>query len=159
MTYAKSTPIHTKSAHFPWSPLTQTCRCRFDVSDLRLGAVVQFYGRSYKIYDSDEFTKRFLTKLGLPVGEPEAPPEDPFSQKQARESAAKQALRPYDKQDKLKQFLERDRQVFTFPIPLPARSATTHFSLPRHPLHPRSQACFFITVCTLSPTLRMPKWP
>lgn len=86
----------------------------FDVRDLKLGAVVEFYGRAYKIYNCDEFTARFLTKLGLPVGEAEEPPQDPYSQKLAKEAADKQALRPYDKQDKLKQFLERDRQVLRF---------------------------------------------
>jgi hypothetical protein len=62
----------------------------------------------------DRFTRDFLTKLGIDVPEPLPMPEDPYSQKRQELKASESALRPYERQDKLKQFLDGDRKVIRF---------------------------------------------
>jgi hypothetical protein len=46
---------------------------------LNIGNEVTFYGRTFLIIDCDAFSRAFLTKLGMSVGEPLPLPEDPYT--------------------------------------------------------------------------------
>ncbi len=56
---------------------------------------VELYGKRFKLIDCDPFTRNFLTKIGVRV-------------------AAQNPLRPYERVDTLKQFLNHDRHVLKF---------------------------------------------
>ena len=59
-------------------PLPDPVKYRyFDILDLNVGKEVSIFGRIYKIYDCDRFTRRFLNHMGIPVPDPREPPEDP----------------------------------------------------------------------------------
>ncbi len=84
------------------------------------------------LQDCDEFTNNFLRKLGVRVPRPLQSPDDPYTLHRhdvsltphphpypltplpSQLSEAMQPLRPYEKQDTLRQFLDYDRQVLHF---------------------------------------------
>ena len=86
----------------------------YGVDDFNVGGEVTFYGRTFRLCDCDEFTRKFLTKLGIRVGEPEAMPDDPYTSHRDAEEDAMQPLRPYERRDKLGKFLAHDGQVLRF---------------------------------------------
>lgn len=88
----------------------------FSVDDLNVGAEVTLYGRVFALSSCDDFTADFLGKLGIRVGGAGygGVPPDMHTLKLEKDAATKQPLRPYEKIDTLKQFLEHDRQVLRF---------------------------------------------
>lgn len=66
------------------------------------------------ITSCDKFSRDFLTKLGIDVPAAVPMPDDPYSMKREAVKASESALRPYERQDKLKQFLDGDRKVLRF---------------------------------------------
>ena len=62
----------------------------------------------------DEFTRNFLTKMGEKVPPDQDMPADPYTEHREEVKAAMQPLRPYERQDTLRQFLDHDRQVLRF---------------------------------------------
>ena len=66
------------------------------------------------LQDCDQFTRRFLSKLGVRVHPFDSMPCDPHSNHRQKELDSMQPLRPYEKHDTLKQFLEHDRKVLCF---------------------------------------------
>ncbi|XP_034504673.1 EF-hand domain-containing family member C2 isoform X2 [Ailuropoda melanoleuca] len=75
---------------------------------------IVFYGRTFKIYDCDTFTKNFLKKIGVKVNPPGQCPEDPYMKMRRETLDCREPLRPYESFDTLKQFLEYDRKVLRF---------------------------------------------
>ena len=67
-----------------------------------------------KITDCDAFTRNFLTKLGVRVADPIVAPQDPYSRIRDVHDGSQNPLRPYERVDTLRQFLEHDRQVLRF---------------------------------------------
>lgn len=53
----------------------------YDIIDFNVGKEIEIYGRSYKMYDCDLFTRNFLNRMGIPVPDPSEPPEDPYLKK------------------------------------------------------------------------------
>ncbi|XP_046853746.1 EF-hand domain-containing family member C2-like [Xenia sp. Carnegie-2017] len=86
----------------------------YTVDHFNIGREVNIYSKVFKIIDCDEFTRNFLTKLGVRVGKPEKFPDDPYSLHRCEMKESMQPLRPYEKQDTLKQFLQYDRRVLRF---------------------------------------------
>lgn len=62
----------------------------------------------------DTFTNNFLRKLGVQRGEGVEIPDDPYTKYRQIEQDSMQPLRPYEKEDTLRQFLEHDRRVLRF---------------------------------------------
>ncbi|XP_058391670.1 EF-hand domain-containing family member C2 isoform X2 [Diceros bicornis minor] len=75
---------------------------------------VVFYGRTFKIYDCDTFTKNFLKKMGVKLNPPGQCPEDPYMKMRREKLDFVEPLRPYESFDTLKQFLNYDRKVLRF---------------------------------------------
>jgi len=84
------------------------------VDDLNVGTDVTLYGRVFALTSCDDFTGDFLGKLGIRVGAAGENPMDMHTLKLEAARSAKVPLRPYEKVDTLKQFLEHDRQVLRF---------------------------------------------
>lgn len=86
----------------------------YTVQDLNVGAELTFYARTFALTSCDEFTKDFLKKLGIRVGQDTQPPADAHTTKVQRDRGNRNPCRPYEKVDTLKQFLEFDRKVLRF---------------------------------------------
>ncbi len=84
------------------------------IEDLNVQKDVEFYGKKFKLIDCDEFTRNFLTKLGVRVPVQLSPPSDPYQKIRDIQDGTQNPLRPYERVDSLKQFLEHDRHVLRF---------------------------------------------
>jgi DUF1126 PH-like domain len=51
----------------------------YTVEDLNVGNELLIYARRFKLIDCDEFTRNFLTKLGVQLKPPQPLPEDPYN--------------------------------------------------------------------------------
>ncbi|KAI3356550.1 hypothetical protein L3Q82_017230, partial [Scortum barcoo] len=72
------------------------------------------YSRTFTVTDCDAFTMNFLTKLGVRLNGRAAVPEDPYSNFREQIEKSMKPLRPYERRDTLKQFLDHDRKVLRF---------------------------------------------
>ncbi|XP_067948008.1 EF-hand domain-containing family member C2-like [Watersipora subatra] len=86
----------------------------YTVEDFNIGKELTLYGRVFKLTSCDEFTRNFLTKLGVRVPPPDGTPNDPYSDHRKALDESMQPLRPYERFDTLKQFLDHDRHVLRF---------------------------------------------
>jgi len=86
----------------------------YTVEDFNVDREIVLYSRTFKLTSCDEFTKNFLGKLGVRVSNPNGKPEDPYANHRTALQDSMQPLRPYEKHDILKQFLDHDRQVLRF---------------------------------------------
>ncbi|XP_006864354.1 PREDICTED: EF-hand domain-containing family member C2 [Chrysochloris asiatica] len=86
----------------------------YTVYHFNINTDVVFYGRTFKIYDCDTFTKNFLRKIGVKLNSPVKCPEDPYMKGRKMLQALMKPLRPYESLSTLKQFLEYDKQVLRF---------------------------------------------
>ncbi|XP_031554870.1 EF-hand domain-containing family member C2-like [Actinia tenebrosa] len=86
----------------------------YTVEHFNVGKKMNFYSRIFKITGCDEFTHNFLRKLGVRVTPSSTTPSDPYSDHRKQIVGSMQPLRPYEKEDTLKQFLQYDRRVLRF---------------------------------------------
>uniref|UniRef100_A0A2C9JF73 EF-hand domain-containing family member C2 n=1 Tax=Biomphalaria glabrata TaxID=6526 RepID=A0A2C9JF73_BIOGL len=86
----------------------------YTAEDFNIGSEICLYSKVFKIVDCDEFTQNFLRKMGTNVQRPARPPEDPYMNYRKALDDAMSPLRPYEKYDTLKQFLDHDRHVLRF---------------------------------------------
>lgn len=86
----------------------------YTVDHFNIGNEVTFYSKTFKITGCDQFTKNFLRKLGVRVNDEDTIPADPFTMDRQSMLEAMQPLRPYEKLDTLRQFLDHDKQVLRF---------------------------------------------
>ncbi|XP_028379129.1 EF-hand domain-containing family member C2 isoform X1 [Phyllostomus discolor] len=86
----------------------------YTVYSFNISIDIVFYGRTFKIYDCDAFTKNFLKNIGVKLNPPSQCPEDPYTKTRREVLECMQPLRPYESFDTLKQFLEYDRKVLRF---------------------------------------------
>ncbi|XP_076857478.1 EF-hand domain-containing family member C2 [Brachyhypopomus gauderio] len=75
---------------------------------------IVLYSRTFVITDCDPFTFNFLRNMGVRVRQPAVPPTDPYSKLRQELEESMKPLRPYERQDRLKQFLDHDRNVLRF---------------------------------------------
>lgn len=79
--------------------------------DLNIGISVTFYGKTFFLYDCDKWTNDFMTSEGIVMNPSEERLDDPCTE------SRKQPVRAYKTPsnfDKLRQFIELDRQVLRF---------------------------------------------
>ncbi|XP_073918828.1 EF-hand domain-containing family member C2 [Castor canadensis] len=86
----------------------------YTVYHFNINIDVVFYGRTFKIYDCDSFTKNFLRKIGIKVNPPGHRPEDPYIKMRREVLESVDPYRPYQSFDTLRQFLEYDGKVLRF---------------------------------------------
>ncbi|XP_057573300.1 EF-hand domain-containing family member C2 [Hippopotamus amphibius kiboko] len=86
----------------------------YTVHHFNINIDIVFYGRTFKIYDCDTFTKNFLKKIGVKLTPPGQCPEDPYMKTWREKLESMEPLRPYESFDTLRQFLDYDRKVLRF---------------------------------------------
>lgn len=86
----------------------------YTIEDFNVQKELTFYGKKFKITNCDSFTVNFLTKIGVRVADPIEAPSDPYKGLRDLQDGAQNPLRPYERVDTLKQFLDHDRQVLRF---------------------------------------------
>lgn len=86
----------------------------FTLEDFNINETVNLYSKKFKIVSCDKFTWDFLYKLGVRIPDSNSIPKDPYTLYRKTVDGAQQPLRPYQKLDTLKQFLEHDRHVLRF---------------------------------------------
>ncbi|XP_044525159.1 EF-hand domain-containing family member C2 [Gracilinanus agilis] len=86
----------------------------YTIHNFNINTQVVFYSRVFKIYDCDHFTKNFLRKMGIPVNPPGTCPPDPYMKERKMNLDRMNPLRPYERFDTLRQFLEHDGHVLRF---------------------------------------------
>ncbi|KAK1346177.1 hypothetical protein QTO34_000030 [Cnephaeus nilssonii] len=86
----------------------------YTVHDFNINIDVVFYGRTFKIYDCNPFTKNFLKKVGVKLNPPGKCPDDPYTKLRREILDYVRPLRPYDSFNTLKEFLEYDGKVLRF---------------------------------------------
>ncbi|XP_001624761.2 EF-hand domain-containing family member C2 [Nematostella vectensis] len=86
----------------------------YTVEHFNIGKEIALYSRIFKVTGCDDFTHNFLRKLGVRVNRPSEIPKDPYTDHRKQMVESMQPLRPYEKEDTLKQFLQHDRRVLRF---------------------------------------------
>ncbi|NWU99193.1 EFHC2 protein, partial [Upupa epops] len=86
----------------------------YTVDHFNINTEIILYARKYKIIDCDQFTKNFLRKMGVRLNPPAGCPDDPYTKERQKLLDSMKPLRPYERVDTLKQFLEHDRHVLRF---------------------------------------------
>ncbi|XP_063967600.1 EF-hand domain-containing family member C2-like [Lytechinus pictus] len=86
----------------------------YTVNNFNVDQEITLYGRTFKITGCDQFTYNFLKKLGVRIKAPVETPADPYTNVRKGMDESQQPLRPYEKVDTLKQFLDHDRHVLRF---------------------------------------------
>ncbi|KAF6389920.1 EF-hand domain containing 2 [Rhinolophus ferrumequinum] len=86
----------------------------YTVYHFNINIDIVFYGRTFKIYDCDAFTKNFLKKIGVKLNPPGQCPEDPYLKIWRKKLDYIKRLHPHGPSNTLKQFLEYDRKVLRF---------------------------------------------
>ncbi|XP_062389412.1 EF-hand domain-containing family member C2 [Sardina pilchardus] len=86
----------------------------YNVHHFNINQEMALYSRTFKIMDCDPFTRNFMRKLGVRINPTSSVPEDPYSDLRQQMEESMKPLRPYERQDTLKQFLDHDRNVLCF---------------------------------------------
>ncbi|XP_061547893.1 LOW QUALITY PROTEIN: EF-hand domain-containing family member C2 [Phycodurus eques] len=86
----------------------------YDVFHFNLNRQMALFSRTFTVTDCDRFTRNFLTKCGVLLNEPVAVPQDPYRRLREKMEKSVSPLRPYERRDTLKQFLEHDGKVLRF---------------------------------------------
>ncbi|XP_014194781.1 EF-hand domain-containing family member C2 isoform X2 [Haplochromis burtoni] len=86
----------------------------YNLFHFNINQQMKLHSRTFTVTDCDSFTRNFLTKLGVHVNNPTTVPEDPYSSLREQLKKSMQPLRPYERHDTLKQFLDHDRKVLRF---------------------------------------------
>ncbi|XP_042644745.1 EF-hand domain-containing family member C2 isoform X1 [Tyto alba] len=86
----------------------------YTIHHFNINIEVILYARKYKIIDCDQFTKNFLRKMGVRLNPPTGRPDDPYTKERQKILDSMKPLRPYERIDTLKQFLEHDGHVLRF---------------------------------------------
>jgi len=88
----------------------------YTVDHFNIGKQITIYSRNFHITGCDDFTHNFLRKLGVRVNSASSanPPDDPYTSHRHELQESMQPLRPYEKEDTLRQFLQNDRRVLRF---------------------------------------------
>ncbi|XP_041663505.1 EF-hand domain-containing family member C2 [Cheilinus undulatus] len=86
----------------------------YTVFHFNINQQMVLYSRTFTLTDCDSFSKDFLTRLGVCVNDRVPVPDDPYSNLREEMEKSMKPLRPYERRDTLKQFLDHDRKVLRF---------------------------------------------
>nr|XP_033472943.1 EF-hand domain-containing family member C2 [Epinephelus lanceolatus] len=86
----------------------------YNIFHFNINQQMVLYSRTFTVTNCDAFTRSFLTKLGLRLNNPASVPDDPYCSLREQIEKSMKPLRPYERRDTLKQFLDHDRKVLRF---------------------------------------------
>uniref|UniRef100_A0A8C2Z3N1 EF-hand domain-containing family member C2 n=1 Tax=Cyclopterus lumpus TaxID=8103 RepID=A0A8C2Z3N1_CYCLU len=86
----------------------------YHVYHFNINQQMVLYSRTFTVTNCDSFTQNFLSKLGVRLNNPASVPDDPYSKHREEIEKSMKPLRPYERCDTLKQFLDHDRDVLRF---------------------------------------------
>ncbi|XP_077473265.1 EF-hand domain-containing family member C2 isoform X1 [Stigmatopora argus] len=86
----------------------------YNVFHFNLNQQMELFSHVFTLTNCDQFTTDFLTKCGVILNEPVAVPEDPYRSLREKMEKSMSPLRPYERRDSLRQFLEHDQKVLRF---------------------------------------------
>ncbi|XP_041856758.1 EF-hand domain-containing family member C2 [Melanotaenia boesemani] len=86
----------------------------YNIFHFNINQQMVFYSRTFTLTNCDAFTRNFLTKLGVRLNDPATVPDDPFSKQREQLEESMKPLRPYERHNTLKKFLDHDRKVLRF---------------------------------------------
>ncbi|XP_037644734.1 EF-hand domain-containing family member C2 [Sebastes umbrosus] len=86
----------------------------YNIYHFNINQQMVLLSRTFTVTNCDSFTRNFLTKLGVRLNNPAAVPDDPYSNLREQLEKSMKPLRPYERRDTLKQFLDHDREVLRF---------------------------------------------
>ncbi|XP_076603763.1 EF-hand domain-containing family member C2 [Chaetodon auriga] len=86
----------------------------YNVVHFNINQQMVLYSRTFTVTDCDSFTRNFLTKLGVHLNDCATVPDDPYRNLREQIEKSMKPLRPYERHDTLKQFLDHDRKVLCF---------------------------------------------
>ncbi|XP_053482797.1 EF-hand domain-containing family member C2 isoform X3 [Ictalurus furcatus] len=86
----------------------------YNLHHFNINQEMVLYSRTFMITDCDPFTHNFLRKMGVRLNALGATPTDPYTKLRQELEDSMKPLRPYERQDTLKQFLDHDRNVLRF---------------------------------------------
>ncbi|XP_055071584.2 EF-hand domain-containing family member C2 [Misgurnus anguillicaudatus] len=88
--------------------------CFYNVHHFNINQEIVLYSRTFMITDCDPFTRNFLRKLGVRINSSGSSPEDPYTTYRGEMEKNMNPLRPYERIDTLKQFLDHDPKILRF---------------------------------------------
>lgn len=83
----------------------------YDFRDFNLQKELEIYGRMFRIVDCDRFTRQYMTEQGITLNQPETSALDPYTELRNR---PERTFQKETKSDKLKKFLQFDRNLLRF---------------------------------------------
>ncbi|XP_029314797.1 EF-hand domain-containing family member C2 [Cottoperca gobio] len=86
----------------------------YNIFHFNINQQMVLYSRTFTVTNCDSFTRNFLTKLGVRLNNPATVPDDPYSNLREQIEKSMKPLRPYERHDTLKQFLDNDHKVLRF---------------------------------------------
>ncbi|KAE8299783.1 EF-hand domain-containing family member C2 [Larimichthys crocea] len=86
----------------------------YNIFHFNISQQMVLYSRTFTLTNCDSFTRNFLTKLGVHLNDSTTVPDDPYSNLREETEKSMKPLRPYERHDTLKQFLDHDRKVLRF---------------------------------------------
>ncbi|XP_074032977.1 EF-hand domain containing 1.2 [Leptinotarsa decemlineata] len=86
----------------------------YDFTDFNIGREVELYGRVFKITNCDKFTRTFMNRCGIAIGDAIVAPPDPYMEIRSHQMDAMQPKKPNRTADTLGKFLQNDKKVLHF---------------------------------------------
>ncbi|KAK5860609.1 hypothetical protein PBY51_022072 [Eleginops maclovinus] len=86
----------------------------YNIFHFNLNQQMVLYSHTFTVTNCDSFTRNFLSNLGVILNNPTTVPDDPYSTLREQVEKSMTPLRPYERRDTLKQFLDHDRKVLRF---------------------------------------------
>ncbi|KAA8588412.1 hypothetical protein FQN60_001606 [Etheostoma spectabile] len=86
----------------------------YNIFHFNLDKQIVLYSRTFTVTNCDTFTKNFFSKLGIRLNNPATIPADPYSTLREQIEKSMTPLRPYERRDTLKQFLDHEGVVLRF---------------------------------------------
>ncbi|XP_031156685.1 EF-hand domain-containing family member C2 [Sander lucioperca] len=86
----------------------------YNIFHFNLDQQMVLYSRTFTVTNCDTFTRNFFSKLGVRLNNPAAVPADPYSNLRQQIEKSMTPLRPYERRDTLKQFLDHEGKVLRF---------------------------------------------
>ncbi|KAK6633223.1 hypothetical protein RUM44_003824 [Polyplax serrata] len=86
----------------------------YDMIDFNIGKNVELFGRVFRIVNCDKFTRNFLNRMGIFVGDPLSYPTDPFRAEEEKKKMGLLGKKPRKTPPALGRYLEFDKKVLRF---------------------------------------------